>query len=356
MTTESILKEVPMFSLLPTESLNELVKTGQTLSFEAGQVVCKEGDESDAMYVVLVGQIRVFKTDEEGNEVDIAALQSGEFFGEMAMFDNQPRSATVDCVTACHLFMLDKGAFMNLLQSASTQAISFSILSALVKRVRVIMERYFDEDLAQRTLQAEMEAERHRSLAQLVAGVAHELNTPLGIVNTAVDMIEKRLQRDNITVLLKGNQAAQKLLGEMQEASHLALRNIDRAHKLVQNFKKISVDQVSTTREIVDLPTLVQDILELFRINARKANLQIQVNDQLPETQKSWSGYPGHLTQILTNLLFNIERYAYPNQRGGKIEIGLSVDDENEPVSFVMTVQDLGRGIDPDHLAQVFAP
>ncbi|MCP4192223.1 MAG: cyclic nucleotide-binding domain-containing protein, partial [Planctomycetaceae bacterium] len=136
------------------------------------QVVCKEGDESDAMYVVLVGQIRVFKTDEEGNEVDIAALQSGEFFGEMAMFDNQPRSATVDCVTACHLFMLDKGAFMNLLQNARNRAISFSVLSALVKRVRAIMEKYFDEDLAQRILQAEMEAERHRPLAQLVAGVA----------------------------------------------------------------------------------------------------------------------------------------------------------------------------------------
>ncbi len=356
MTTESILKEVPMFSLLPAESLKELVKTGQTLSFEAGQVVCEEGDESDAMYVVLVGQIRVFKTDEEGNEVDIAALQSGEFFGEMAMFDNQPRSATVDCITACHLFMLDKSAFMSLLQNARTRAISFSVLSALVKRVRAIMEKYFDEDLAQRTLQAEMEAERHRSLAQLVAGVAHELNTPLGIANTAVDMLETRLQSDKITIPLKGNQAAQKLLGEMQEASHLALRNIDRAHKLVQNFKKISVDQLTVTRETTDLPALVQDILELFRINARKANLQIQVNDHLPETQKSWSGYSGHLTQVLTNLLFNIERYAYPNQRGGLIEIGLSVDDENEPVSFVMTVQDFGRGIDPDHLAQVFAP
>ncbi|MCP4935506.1 MAG: HAMP domain-containing histidine kinase, partial [bacterium] len=164
------------------------------------------------------------------------------------------------------------------------------------------------------------------------------------------------LQSDKITIPLKGNQAAQKLLDEMQEASHLALRNIDRAHKLVQNFKKISVNQLTVTRETTDLPTLAQDILELFRINARKANLQIQVNDQLPETQKSWSGYPGHLTQVLTNLLFNIERYAYPNQRGGKIEIGLSVDDENEPVSFVMTVQDFGRGIDPDHLAQVFAP
>lgn len=165
MTVKTILKEVSLFSLLPAQSLRELIRTGQTLSFEAGQLICEEGEHSDAMYVLLEGQIRVYKTDEAGNEVDISALGSGDFFGEMAMFDNKPRSATVGCTTACHLFMLDKEAFMSLLQHANTRTISSSFLSALVKCVRVIMEKYFDEDLAQRTLQAEMEAERHRSLA-----------------------------------------------------------------------------------------------------------------------------------------------------------------------------------------------
>ncbi len=60
MATETILKEVPMFSQLPGESLEELVKTGQMLLFEADQVVCWEGEESDAMYVVLDGRIRVY--------------------------------------------------------------------------------------------------------------------------------------------------------------------------------------------------------------------------------------------------------------------------------------------------------
>jgi signal transduction histidine kinase len=356
MNIETILKEVPLFSLLPAEGLEELVKQGQTLSFETGQVVCSEGDEAHTMYVILDGQLRVFKRDEEGNEVDIAMLKSGDFFGEMALLDNEPRSATVACIMPCHLFMLDRLAFMGLLLNDRTQIMSFSFLSALVKRIRTVSKKYFEEEIAQRMLQAEMEAVRHRSLAQMVAGVAHELNTPLGIVNTAVDMIQKRIQNDKLALPLSHNKEAQAILADMQEAAHLASRNIDRAHKLVQNFKKISVNQLTAIRETVALPALVEDILELFKINARQSNLKLQVNDHLPEGNKIWAGYPGHLTQILTNLLFNIERYAYPHQVGGIIEIGLELDSGGKQDHFVLTVQDFGQGIAPEHLSQLFVP
>lgn len=356
MAVETVLREVPLFSLLPGKLLDELVKSGQTCSFEKGQVVCEEGEVSDAMYVILEGQLRVFKHDGEGNEVDIAVLKSGDFFGEMSMLDGEPRSATVACLTDCHLFMLDRLAFMSMLLQADTQTVFFSIISALVKRVRTVSMKYFEEELAQRTLQAEMEAERHRALGQLVAGVAHELNTPLGVVNTAVDMIAKRVHSEKLVAPLADDLAAQAVLADMQEAAELATRNIGRAHKLVENFKKISVNQLTANRETVNLSALIGDILELFKINARQAKLQIKVNNHLPEDHKVWTGYPGHLTQVLTNLLFNIEKYAYPNQTGGLIEIGLELDREREPVSFVLTVQDFGQGIATDHLSQIFTP
>lgn len=360
MTIEAILKEVPIFSLLPAELLAKLVETGQILSFATGQIVCREGEASEGMYIILDGHIRVFKQDEKGNEVDMAVLKPGDFFGEMALLDSQPRSATTMCLTPCRLFMLEKLVFMKLLLTPETQIMALSVFSALVERVRALSKKYFEDELAQRTFQAEMEAERHRSLAQMVAGVAHELNTPLGIVNTAVDMIEKRVQNDKLTGPLRAHETALAILADMQEAAHLARRNIGRAHKLVQNFKKISVSQLTATRETVDLPALVLDILELFKINARRAKLEIAVNGTLPEDQKAWSGYPGYLTQVLTNLLFNIETYAYPDQVGGRVEIdigiGLGTDQRPKPASFILTVRDFGRGIAPDHLPQVFTP
>ena len=353
---EKRLKELPLFSQLSPEALAELIQQGEVLTFEPEEVVCWDGDVSDGIYVILEGEVRVLKRDEEGNEFDVNRLQQGECFGEMALLDNQPRSATVACLTHCELFNIEKVGFMNLLVTPATQSTAFSILSVLVQRVRRLTEKYINEQLAQRTLQAEMMAERHRSLAQMVTGVAHELNTPLGVTNMAVDMIAKRVQNKDLTAAVSDNQAAQSILGQMQEASDLALRNIKRAHKLVQNFKKISVSQLDAQRESVALPALVQDILDLFKINARQARLQIVLNDNLPDDQKKWTGYPGHLTQVLTNFLFNIERYAYPNQVGGRIQIALYADNEAKPAAFVLTVQDYGVGITPEHLPQLFEP
>jgi signal transduction histidine kinase len=356
MSVESILHDVPLFSLLPPVSVEALVKKGQVRSFEAGYVVCKEGDEADSMYVILDGRLRVFKEDDEGNEVDLAVRKQGDFVGEMALLDGDPRSATVVCLTPCRLFTLDRPAFIELLLDDKSQIMSFSFLTALVQRVRFASKRYFEEELAQRTLQAEMEAERHRALAQMVAGVAHELNTPLGIVNTAVDMIEKRVRNEKLAAPLSDNKEAQAILAQMQEAAHLASRNIERAHHLVQHFKKVSVSQLTAVRETVILPALVEDGLELFRINARQAKLEIKFHNHLLDGSSVWQGYPGHLTQVLTNLLFNIERYAYPDGAGGVVEIGLRTDEWRESVCYVLTVQDFGRGIEPEHLSQIFTP
>lgn len=355
-TVETHLRNVPLFSTLPDEALSTVIAQGEVLSFASDEIVVAEGEASDAMFVILEGEVRVFKRDEEGNEFDINHQRQGECFGELALLDSQPRSASIACITPCQLFKLEKAAFMSLLVTPETQSAAFSILSVLVERVRVITEKYFDEQLAQRTLQAEMEAQRHRSLAQMVAGVAHELNTPLGVTNTAVDMIAKRVGNQQLIQAAQDNQALLSMLEQMKEASHLAVRNIQRAHKLVENFKKISVNQLTTERETLNLPTLIQDILELFKINARNAQLEIVVENHLPEERQDWIGYPGYFTQVLTNFLFNVERYAYPEKQGGKIDIRLEVDDDAKIPSFVITIQDYGIGIPPEHVPQIFEP
>ncbi|MCB0060836.1 MAG: cyclic nucleotide-binding domain-containing protein [Caldilineaceae bacterium] len=356
MTVEACLQSVSLFGMLSTESLAMLAEQGQVLTFQCGQVVCWEGEIADAMYAILAGEVRVFKRDADAQEVELNRQKAGECFGELALLDSRPRSATVACLTPCQLFKLEKAVFLHLLVQPATQSMAFSILSVLVERVRWVTEKYFHEQLAQRVLHAEMEAERHRALAYMVAGVAHELNTPLGLANTAIDMVHKRLHNDKLTEPLQNHQTALDLLADMTKASQLALRNIARAHQLVQNFKKISVNQLAAQYESVHLPDLVSEILDLFQLNARQAGLAIEVNDYLPATQKQWHGDPGHLTQVLTNFLFNIERYAYPEASGWCVEIGLRVAALHGAPAFVLSVQDYGAGIAPHHLPQIFEP
>ncbi len=92
------------------------------------------------------------------------------------------------------------------------------------------------------------------------------------------------------------------------------IKNVDTAHRLIENFKKIAVDQIIEHQDTVNLPVLLKDAIDLFKISARQAKLEIQLDVSGIQQEQEWHGYPGYLTQIMMNFLQNIERYAYPGR------------------------------------------
>ena len=258
------------------------------------------------MYVVLAGRAAAYRHGNAGDHVDIRRFEDGDYFGEVALLDSKPRTATVACETECRLFVIEQPDFRDVL--TANPGIVFGVLVALADRAREQIEEHYQVELANLALEAEAEVERHRSLGQMVAGVAHELNTPLGITNTAVDMIAKRLSRPDVVALFERGDATGDCSTTSEEATTLAQRNIARAHHLIQDFKKIAVDQLVEVPQREDLAELVASTVDLFTINARQAGLTIDIDDRLPATNREWFGYPGPLTQVLMNLLTNIER------------------------------------------------
>ena len=349
-----VLKRVSFFSHLGRQQLVHLAKAGHISSAKPDEVVVREGEPANSMYVILDGQVRVYKSDQDQKQIEIAKLGAGSFFGELALLEQGTRSATVACITSCEFFILDQPSFLGLLEITDANVIH-RLFTILAERVRDTSERVFREELSRQMLQAKMEIERLRALSQMVAGVAHEINTPLGIINTAAGMIEKRLQIPGFEGALAEDKQLTRAYGEMVEASQLIQGNITRAHRLVQDFKKISVNQLTDNKETIDLVELVQSIVDLFKINAKQAQLEISIADQLGD-DRVWSGYPGFLTQVLLNLFTNIERYAYPDSKGGRIEITLSQSQESKEPRFVLQVRDFGQGIPAENLSRVFDP
>jgi signal transduction histidine kinase len=195
-------------------------------------------------------------------------------------------------------------------------------------------------------MRAEMEIERHRSLSQMVAGVAHEINTPLGIVNQAASVITETLESPALESAAKDEEAAT-CLADLGEAAQLIQGNIARANTLIQSFKNLSVRQVSDQLTTVELRELLEEIVGLFRIKAKQARLTLEL--KCPPKDCSWTGYPGLLSQVVMNLLSNVERYAYPAGTGGTVEVLLEEAD-----TYRLTVRDHGVGIAPENLSKVF--
>ena len=206
-------------------------------------------------------------------------------------------------------------------------------------------------------MQAEAALERHKALSQAVAGVAHEINTPLGIVKTGLSIINNRLTLPDIQELFKGQTEHEALLQDILESSGLTIKNVDIAHRLIENFKKIAVDQIIEHQDTVNLPVLLKDAIDLFKISARQAKLDIRLDVSGISQEQEWHGYPGYLTQIMMNFLQNIERYAYPDGMGGKVDI-IVIDqmEADKTGQFKLTVRDYGAGISPENIGKIFDP
>ncbi|HLH32592.1 MAG TPA: cyclic nucleotide-binding domain-containing protein, partial [Terriglobia bacterium] len=231
----------------------QLTARGLSLSLPPEHIVFHQGDGGDCMYAIVSGRVQIYMEDSEGHRTILNVLGAGEFFGEMALLDGRARSASAITLESCELLQLERDAFLDLI--ATSQEIRSQLLSELTGRIRVIDERYLQEEIARQTLRAEVEKERHRALAQMVAGVAHEVNTPLGIINTAASIMKRELASDTAAALA-ADPKTKALFDDLLETVDLMQKNTVRAHGLIQSFKNLSVNEIVETKETSSLPDL----------------------------------------------------------------------------------------------------
>ena len=129
-----LLRNVPLFSVLPENQLALLTGVVARKSFPRGTVIIAAGDATESLFVVISGRMKVMMSDDEGREVILAILGTGEYFGEMGLVDDSPRSASVVALEACELLTLSKRDFKNCLQDNFEMAMT--VMRGLVKRLR----------------------------------------------------------------------------------------------------------------------------------------------------------------------------------------------------------------------------
>lgn len=130
----ALLRNVPLLSVLSERELDLLSRVVARKSYSRGSQILGAGAPTDSLYVLISGRIKVFMSDMDGKEVILSILGPNEFFGEMGLIDNSPRSANVVTLEPCELICISKADFKRCL--ADNFEMAMTVMRGLVKRLR----------------------------------------------------------------------------------------------------------------------------------------------------------------------------------------------------------------------------
>jgi len=202
------------------------------------------------------------------------------------------------------------------------------------------------------TQQSLIEAEKLAALGRLVAGVAHEVNNPVGISLTVASSLERKtamftaevargdLKRSSLTDFLETS----------RDASAQLVANLNRAAELIQSFKQVAADRNYSDQRSFDLGDLTEQVVMSLRPGLRKQNLTLNVECQ---PGLSMNSYPGPYGQVLTNLFLNSVAHAFPNGRAGTVDIRVR---ESGKDNVEILYSDDGCGMSLDVRRRAFDP
>jgi CRP-like cAMP-binding protein len=223
--TPELLRRVPLFSTLASEELDHVAQVAVPRRFAAGQVVFREGDASDTCYLIRAGHVRAVRAHPDGRTITLAQFGPGDFFGELAMLDEERRSATIETLEATEALAILGSDMRRLLREHPE--ISVKLIAALGRRLRETNERLTRQSF--QTVQSRVAS----ALGQLVAAAQTEGagDGDVLIVSTQVELAQ--------------------LAGSSRESASRFLAVLERAGIITQGRGKLTVHDPSALERYV---------------------------------------------------------------------------------------------------------
>ena len=307
-----------LFTGIPRELLNEIGSDMDLLRYDAGDVIFNEGETGDCLYLVCEGAICISKMGRGGKQETLGFIHPGNFFGEMALIDGQPRSAQATAVETTVLGRVDHASFERIVAIAPRD-LHMNFLRSVVERLRGL-NSHFIEEL--------MRSERLALVGTMSNSIIHDIKNPIQIIRSCAEMLQRKVSDPVVKEFTDAiDRAVVNMLDMTQE-----LLDFARGQTSVQ-LKRLSVHTVMNELD-AQMTRIIPDEVVLMR--------EVGCNDEIMADA-------GRLARMLLNLVKNsIEAM----QNGGILRIAVKRREGN----VVFRVSDTGCGIEPELQVKIFEP
>ncbi|MEP6937313.1 MAG: cyclic nucleotide-binding domain-containing protein [Chthoniobacterales bacterium] len=308
-----------LFEGINPEVLGGIASDVRVRRLREGEVIFREGDPGDSLYLVGKGSVKISKTGRGGKQETLGFIQSGNFFGEMALLDGQPRSAMATAAEATVLGAVTEDTFQHILELAPSR-LHMNFLRSVTERLRSVNSHFISEV---------MRTERLSLVGSMANSIIHDLKNPICIVRCCSDLI-----------------ASESNDPRLRELTSMLDGAVDGMLAMTQELLDYARGSTSLTKQPVSVWRLLDEL------NQQSLRLLPGKNIQFVKRIR----YEGNIeidlprfTRVLCNLIKN-SREAMPS--GGILTITTDLVKDQ----FVLRISDTGAGVSPDILPKLFEP
>ncbi len=314
------LSDTRIFSGLLAEELSTLAQTGEIRSFEQGDTIFAEGDPGDGLFVIIEGRVQVSTLMSDDERKVFSVVDTGDFFGEMAVLDDGPRSATAVADKKTRLYFIRREDLLKVLDSSPKLAVS--LMREFSLRLREFNRKYVEEVL---------QSERLALVGRFARSIVHDFKNPLNIIGLAAELAAM----DGATDEMRGN--AQKRIS----------KQVTRLSNMINELLEFTRgSQTSVVLAEVSYKEYMEPLLEDLRTDLTVKNAELKVGGDIPEVLVRMD------QQRLMHVFYNLVNNAVDSMGQGVVTVSFR---EEEDVVWT-DIKDEGPGIAPEIADKLFEP
>ncbi len=313
-----LIRKNRLFAGIPSGLLSEIGSDMDLIQFDTEDIIFHEGEPGDCLFLVCEGSVKISKTGRGGLQETLGFIQPGNFFGEMALIDGQPRSAQAAAAEKTILGRVDHAAFERILALAPG-SMHMNFLRSVVERLRSVNSHFISEL---------MRNERISTVGTMANSIIHDLKNPITVIRSCSDLLALRFKDPSIIEFSRlMNKAVDGMTDMIQE-----LLDFARGQSSIQMERKKALAVIEELDS--SLPRLIPDGVHLIRETDCRGMVDVDL---------------GRFSRVLMNLIKNAIE-AMP--KGGILWLGV----RRQGDKVIYKIGDTGCGIPAELQAKIFEP